>query len=171
MLENRVSKYQGKYINTSEESLNGHIYERSGLMENVSVMPVEGDKVLFMHEYRGYEKRSRWKLVTGWCDKKHLSVIEHGQEELAEELGLQAAQWSEIYYASHFNATLDINSHYLVCRDVSKLEYPVENPDSGEEVLDSAWLSFDMIIEKITAGEMILDTDVAVVLWFLKKTE
>jgi len=141
-------KYKGSYITTSEEEINGHIYERTELMSNVHVLPIRGNKILLMNEFRTHEKKSRWKLITGWCDKEGKSSLEHAQEELAEEVGMQAEHWEEIFYANVPHATVNLNTHYFVCTEISELEEKIDNPDTGE-VLDYAWFDFNEIFNLI----------------------
>lgn len=147
------AKYRGKYITTSEEVINGHTYERTELIPNVHVMPVRDNKILLMNEFRTHEKSSRWKLITGWCEKENKNPLEHAQEELAEEVGMQAKYWEEYFNASVPNATVNLNTRYFVCKNISKLDQKIENPDSGE-VLDYNWFSYDEIFELINNKKM-----------------
>ena len=149
----REIKYQGKYITTSEEQINGHTYERTELIPNVHVMPVRDNKILLMNEYRTHEKSSRWKLITGWCEKENKSILQHAQEELAEEVGMQAEYWEEYFNASVPNATVNVNTRYFLCKDISILGQKIENPDSGE-VLEYGWFSCDEIFELINQKKM-----------------
>jgi len=153
-------KYRGNYITTSEEEINGHIYERTELIPNVHILPVRDNKILLMHEFRTHEKSSRWKLITGWAEKPGKSLLEHAQEELAEEVGMVAKHWEEFFNASVPNATVNLNTHYFLCKDISELEQKIENPDNGE-VLDYDWFDYKEIFEliqthKIWPGESIL---------------
>jgi len=160
-------KYQGNYITVTEEEINGHIYERAQLREGVRVIPIQNNKVLLMSEFRPHEKDYRWKLVSGWCDKEKRSPLEHAQEELAEELGMQAENWKEFFNSILPNATLSPSTHYFLCENISELEEKVENPDVGADINGHDWFSFDEIFHLINEGKMWPDDATMVVLWHL----
>ena len=149
----KKTTYQGKYITTSEEEIDGHIYERTELMENIHVLPIKDNKILLMKEFRTHEKGHRWKLVSGWCDKNGKTPLEHAKEELAEEIGMQARQWDELFHSNVPNATVNLNTHYFICTDVSELETKIKNPDSSA-VLDYKWFTFNQIFTLIQDKKM-----------------
>lgn len=159
--------YQGKYITTSEEEINGHIYERTELIPNVHVLPIRDNKILLMNEFRTHEKSSRWKLVTGWAEKKGKTLLEHAQEELAEEVGMQAKSWKEFFDASVPHATVNLNTHYFVCTDISELAEKIDNPDVGCIVNKYDWFTFGQIFELINNGKMFPDESSMIALWYL----
>lgn len=159
-------KFQGKYITTSEEEINGHTYERTELIPNVHVLPIRDNKILLMNEYRTHEKSSRWKLITGWAEKPGKSLLEHAQEELAEEVGMQAMHWEEFFDSSVPNATVNVNTHYFVCTDITELEKKIPNPDSGE-VIEYSWFSFDQLFELINDRKIWPGSSTMVALWYL----
>jgi len=159
-------KYQGKYITTSEEEINGHMYERTELQPGVHVLPIRDNKILLINELRVHEKAARWKLVSGWCDKDNLSPQEHAQEELAEEVGMQAKHWEEFFNASVPNATVSLNTRYFVCTDISDIEEKIHNPDSGE-VLDYGWFTYDQIFALINACKMWPGSSTMMAIWYL----
>lgn len=159
-------KYQGKYITTSEEEINGHVYERTELIPNVHVLPIRDSKILLMNEFRTHEKTSRWKLITGWAEKEGKTLVEHAQEELAEEVGMQAENWEEFFDGSAPNATVSLNTHYFICTDISELDEKVNNPDTSI-VLEYDWFSYEEIFELINVGKMYPDESSMIALWYL----
>lgn len=159
--------YQGKYISVSEERIDNHVYERASLRAGVNVIPVQNNKVLLIKESRGHEDIPRWKVVSGWCDKDDKNPLFHAQEELAEEANMVAQQWEEIYQAIVPNATINPNTRYFMCADVSELSYVHDNPDQHCEVLDKKWFSFDEIFELLNSKSAWLDHSMMVVLWVL----
>lgn len=159
-------KYQGKYIITTEENIEGHVYERMELIPNVHVLPIREDKILLMNEYRTHEKNSRWKLVTGWAEKPGVSLVQHAKEELAEEVGMQAKHWEEFFDASVPNATINLNTHFFVCKEISNLQDKVENPDGGE-VLGYDWFTYEQIFEMLNKGRMWPGGSTMIALWYL----
>ncbi|MCI5050689.1 MAG: NUDIX domain-containing protein [Candidatus Pacebacteria bacterium] len=160
-------KYQGNYLTLSEEVINNHVYERVSLRPGVHVMPVKNEKILLMHEYRPHEKKSRWKLVSGWVDKEHMSPLDHAKEELAEEVGMQAKNWSELYNTHFPNATINGNTYYFLCSEVSELEIKIENPDIGAEVHGYDWFDLDTIFHYLNEGKIWPDDSTLAMIWYL----
>ncbi len=158
--------YQGKYIKITEEEIHGHTYERTSLLPNVHVLPIRDNKILLMNEYRTHEKSSRWKLISGWCDKENKKPLDHAQEELAEEVGMQAEYWEEFFDGSSENATVNYNTHYFVCKNISELPEKIESPDSGE-VLDYDWFRLDQIFDMINQGKIWPGASTMVAVWYL----
>lgn len=163
-------KYKGKYITTSEEKINGHTYERTELIPNVHVMPVRDNKILLMNEYRNHEKDSRWKLITGWCEKENKNPLEHAQEELAEEVGMQAEYWEEIFDASVPNGTINRNTKYFLCKNISSLDQKIKNPDTGI-VIDYNWFNIEDIFSMIEAKKIWPGQSILIALLCLRNLE
>lgn len=161
--------YNGNYITTSEEIIDGHTYERAELIPNVHVLPIRDNKILLMKEFRAHEKGYRWKLVSGWCDKTGKSPLEHAQDELAEEVGMKAENWEELLYANVPNATVNLNTYYYICTDISKLQQPIENPDIHSTVLEYDWFSFDDIFRLINEKKMWPGASSMMAVWYLYK--
>lgn len=150
-------KYVGKYITVTEEDINGHTYERATLRPGVHVIPIQDNKILFMNESRIHENGSRWKLVSGWCDKVDLSPLDHAKEELAEELGMQADNWEMIYDTNAPGATLNPHTYYFTCSNVTHIQEHIHNPDHGCEVLGHKWFGFQEILDAVAGGVMWMD--------------
>ena len=71
--------FQGQFITVTEDDFK---YERAYLHPSVQVIPFTKDgKVLMIREHRPIEGRSRWKFVSGFCDKPGLSKEQVAQEE------------------------------------------------------------------------------------------
>jgi len=168
-----VIKYQGKYITATEEVIDGHTYERVRLREGVHLIPYreEDNKILLMKEYRVHEGGARWKFVSGWIDKEGKDALQHAKEELAEELGLEAEYWKEIFSEKNRQATCSTGIHVFLCEHIHPLEQKPDNPDTGE-VLDSKWFSLDELIQLIEEGNIKNPAPfLAALVFLLKKQE
>ena len=161
-------KYKGNYITVTEENIGGHIFERVKLRKSVYVIPYreEDKKILLIFEERIHENKARWKLISGWVDKEHKTILEHAQEELAEEVGFEADLWKEIYNTDYNDKTISGSTYYFVCQKLKQLENPPRNPDSGE-VLKYDWFSFDEIFQMVLEGTLLKDESIMVALSFL----
>ncbi len=160
-------KYKGKYIQVTEEEIHGHIFERVKLRKGVHVIPYNKEgKILLILESRVHENKPRWKLVSGWVDKKGKSILEHAREELAEEVGYEAEHWKEIYNNDYDDMTISPSTYYFVCDNLKKMENPPENPDSGE-IISYNWFSFDEIFQMVSDGKILKSDSIMVALSFL----
>ncbi|GEM_PF-1726561 len=160
--------YKGKYLQVSEELINGHIFERVVLRSGVHILPIEEAKVLLIHEERPHEKQARWKLISGWVDKKGKTILEHAQEELAEEIAHQAKIWEEIKIPSNEGATVCQNIHYFIARGLRKMSHPPENPDSGK-ILSYRWFSQEDLKKGIMEGRIYPSRGVLLAYLYLDK--
>ena len=136
----KITKYKGKFLEITEEDMEGHIYERVKLRAGVKVLPVKNNKILFIREFRVHEKEASIKLVSGWLDKENKTPLEIAQEELAEEVSMKAKKWREFHHMNTDNFTVENKVSYFLAEDVEDLEEKVINPDHDivEEIL---WLS------------------------------
>ena len=160
-------KYSGNYITVTEENINNHIFERVKLRRGVHIIPYRDDgKILLIYERRVHERDIRWKLVSGWVDKEHKTILEHAQEELAEEVGYSAEQWREFYNTDRNDLTFSTSTYYFTCTHLTKLENPPINPDSGE-ILEYGWFSFDEIFQMLSKNQIEKDGSIMVALSFL----
>lgn len=158
--------YKGRYITVTEEVIHNHVYERAEIKEGVQVFPYHEGKILLINEHRVHEQQSRWKFVSGMCDKEGKSPLEHAQEELAEEASMRAGSWKEIYSSSVPNATINPNVHFFVCTEVYDLDIPVENPDMSI-VIEKKWFSYDELFELMHDQKIWLDDVLMVAVWYL----
>lgn len=65
------------------------------------VMPVRGNQILLIKQYRLPAKQYLWEIPAGRVDPGE-SVLQAAKRELSEETGLRAARWTQIadFYAS-----------------------------------------------------------------------
>lgn len=146
-------KYKGKYLEMSEENIGGHIYERVKLRAGVAVIPVKGDKILFIREYRKHEGKSKIRLVSGWMDKEGFSSLQVAKEELSEEVNMKAEKWELFYTSGIVNGTVESQIDYFIAEDISKTEQEVQNPD-GDVVEEIFWMTEKEYMEKIEKREI-----------------
>ncbi len=145
-------KYQGNYITVTKEVIDGHIFECMSLRAGVQVIPLRGQKILLINESRVHEHGCRCNIVSSWCDKQGRTTLDHATEKLAEEAGLAAADWEEIYNNNHPGAILNARTTFFVCRNVSELSLKLVKPDHGCEVLEQKWFTLDDVFQGIHGG-------------------
>jgi ADP-ribose pyrophosphatase len=158
--------YQGEYLTMSTENIAGHIYERVALRPGVKILAIKNNKILFIKEYRTHEKSARWKLVSGWVDKKNKTTLEIAKEELREEASYRANNWRLFHQHNTPNQTIEQSVSYFLATDL-KLLSKQKNPDSNivEEI---TFLNKNEVIEKLQKKEIYWDEDMAVLLMYLE---
>lgn len=168
--EMKETRYEGNYIQVSEEVIDGHTYERALLRPGVHVIPYRNDgKIMLMHESRAHETSPRWKLVSGWIDKDSKTDLEHAIEELAEEVGHTAQTWIKLPRMDDNNFTVSFQADFFVCTDLEKIENPPLNPDQGCTVLGYDWFTFDEIFDMMHDGKILKDNTILVALSYMRE--
>lgn len=142
--------YQGKFITVKEEHGPDFKFERAYLLPSVQVIPFTDDgKILMIRERRKLEGRSRWKFVSGFCDKQGLSPEEVAQEELMEEAGFRAKKLVKWHEHSHRHTFILPIIYYLAYGLIPEKK---ENPD-GPVVEEVKAFSLEELHERVLGGE------------------
>ncbi len=142
--------YQGKYMTVKEEPIGAFVYERAYLCPSVQVIAFTKDgKILMIKERREIEGISRWKFVSGFCDKPGLSKEQVAQEELMEEAGFVAGRLQEYFYHEHKHSFVIPITYYLA---FDLKEKKKQNPD-GEVVEEIKSFSIEELYARVLAGE------------------
>lgn len=138
--------FEGKFITVTHDGK----YERAHLMPSVQVVPFTKDgKVLMIKEKRLIEGQSRWKFVSGFLDKPHLSPEETAQEELMEEANVRAGRLEKYHYHEGKHSFIIPITYYLAydLEDESK-----PNPD-GDVIEDVRAFSIEELHQRALEGE------------------
>ncbi len=142
--------YSGKYMTVFEEAIGPFTYERAYLLPSVQVIPVLADgRILMIKERRAVEGVSRWKFVSGFCDKPGLSNEQVAQEELMEEAGFVAGKLQEFFRHEHKHSFV-IPITYFLAYDLKESKKP--NPD-GEVVEEVKSFSIEELYKRVLDGE------------------
>ena len=167
--DNRKTSYSGRYLTMSEEEIGGHVYERVTLRPGVKVIPCDDDgKVLLIREKKLNERAPRWKLISGWMDKAGKDALAVAQEELAEEAGMAAEEWQEYLHWDKTGFTIEQEQWFFICRGLSRLEDPPENPDQGT-ISEMMWVGMDELFGLVDNRDMLWDSDTMVVIQILRE--
>ena len=142
--------YSGKYVSVVEEVIGPFTYERAYLCPSVQVIPITSDgRILMIKERRDIEGRSRWKFVSGFCDKPGLSKEQVAQEELMEEAGFSAGKLKE-YFDFEDRHSFVIPIKYYLAFDLKEKKLP--NPD-GEVIEEIKSFSIEELYQRVLDGE------------------
>jgi len=96
----------------------------------VGVLPVEGDHVYLVGQYRYPLERYSWEIPEGGCPEDE-EPLRAAQRELREETGLEAKSWRRLGEAYLSNSVADEYAVWFLATDL----VPGERRPEGTEVL------------------------------------
>ena len=114
----------------------------------------EQDRVLCLWQYRHAVQQSLVQLPAGVCDVDGEDALEVARRELAEEAGLEAAEWTHLtstYSSPGFTAEL---SHYFLARGLTDVGRGDFEPEHEEAEMRLAWVPFDEVHEAVATGRL-----------------
>jgi len=132
-MENEKYKYQGKYIQVSEVSKDGQLWEKVYLCNGIVIYPItDKNEVLLVQEYRPHETPNvRLKPVTGIYEDEY-SMEENAQREMQEEIGFKAAKIQKVLYTKS-SGTVNNSQYFVIATGLETSKIP--NPD-GEHTIE-----------------------------------
>lgn len=135
----------------------------------VIIFPYHNKKILIIKEYRKDIDAEIWKFVSGGMDKPHLNSLQTAQEELAEEIKMQAEEWSLYYkFDRKFSS---VNMFYFIANNPQLMANPIANPDEDDIIVDQKWVDLDQLWEMIDNKEIFWKESVLVAVNFLRQED
>jgi len=130
---------------------------------------VATQKILIIKEYRKDFDQEIWKFVSGGMDKPHLNALETAKEELAEEIKMEAANWS--LYHKFDKKFSSVNISYFIPENPTLMLNPIENPDEDDIIVDQKWVNLEALWSMVDNHEIIWKESVLVAINFLRSLE
>ena len=115
----------------------------------IGVVPMEGDRILLVGQYRYTLDRYSWEIPEGGGDFDE-DPEAAARRELAEETGYTGGEWRELCRADLSNSVTDEAAITFVA---TGLVAGPAAPDGTEE-LATHWVTFDEAMALIAAGEI-----------------
>jgi 8-oxo-dGTP pyrophosphatase MutT (NUDIX family) len=132
----------------------------------VIVLPYQDKKILLIKEYRKQYDMEMWKFISGGMDKPHLDSLETAKEELAEEIKMESDNW--FLYHQFDKKFSSVNIFYYVVTNPTIMEYPIENPDEEDVIVDQKWVTLEELWSMVDNKELIWKESVLVAINFLR---
>ena len=143
--------YVGKILalRADEVSMPGGGQARREVVEHLGAVAVvaldDDEQVVLIHQYRYPLGRRLWELPAGLLDVAGEDPLRTAQRELAEEVGLAAADWSVLVDIASSPGFTDQCERVFLARSLSEVDRPAAVGD--EEA--------DLIIERVPLAEAI----------------
>ncbi|HIO92323.1 MAG TPA: NUDIX hydrolase [Leucothrix mucor] len=135
----------------------------------VIVFPYHNEKILIIKEYRKDQDAEMWKFVSGGMDKPHLDSLDTAKEELAEEIKMEAQEWS--LYHQFDKKFSSVNIFYYIANNPQLMANPIPNPDEDDIIVDQKWVSLEELWAMVDEKEIIWKESVLVAINFLRSTD
>jgi len=129
------------------------------------------NKILLIQEYVHYYDKFIWKFVSGGIDKNGKDILQHAQEELEEELGMETKHFYEYYT---FEKIFKFRKIYCyLAENPVEIILPKKNPDHryGNYINNRKWVSLSELQEMIDGKEIIWNESVLVALQILRENK
>ena len=145
-------KYQGKFIQVTEEKIDGNVWERVYLKDGVLIFPLDKDQnILMIEERRPHEKKNiRLKFVTGLIDEGE-DPLGTAERELQEEIGYRPNK-VEILFSKETNGTVNNKFYQILATDLEVSKLP--NPDGEDTIVSVKSFSIEDVEQMFEDGRL-----------------
>ncbi len=121
------------------------------------------DRLMMIHQYRHAVRRRLWELPAGLLDVAGEDPVEAARRELAEEAGIEAAEWSVLLDIVPSPGFSDESIRVYLARGLTEVGRP-EGGDDEEADLVTRWVSMPVAVRMALAGTIVNATTVSAVL-------
>lgn len=137
--------YQGKFIQVSEEEMNGAIWERAYIPNGVIIFPVTNEgKILLVKEKRPHETPAiRLKMMAGILEAGESPEIT-AVREMREEIGFRPSEMIN-FFNTGSSGTVNSKQYYFLAKGLIKDKIP--NPDGEDVIISIESYSLDEIFQ------------------------
>lgn len=144
--------YNGKYIQATEEIIQGQVWERAYIPNGVIIFPVTDDKkILLVKEKRPHERPNvRLKTVAGILEP-HESPEENANRELQEEVGFKATTLTP-FFTYHSSGAVNSTQYFFLAQGLIPSKVP--NPDGEDTIMEILAYSMDEIYQMLLNEEI-----------------
>ena len=102
-------------------------------------------------------------------DKPYLDNLGTAKEELAEEIKMEAEDWS--LYHQFDKKFSSVNIFYFIANNPQLMANPIENPDEDDIIVDQKWVNLEALWEMVDTKEIIWKESVLVAINFLRSKD
>ncbi len=153
--------YRGRVVTLEVRDVDGRIREVVRHPGSVSLLPVDGDRVFLIRQYRYPLDDYIWEIPAGTLEEGE-SPEECAARELEEETGLKAGRLERMFEAYLVPGYGTEKMHFFLATDLTRGEM---HPEPSERI-EVHELSIDRAIDMIKSNEISDVKTVAALLWY-----
>jgi ADP-ribose pyrophosphatase len=121
----------------------------------------DDDRVLCLRQYRHPARRRFVELPAGLCDTDGEAPLEVARRELAEEAGLEAAEWTHLTSTWSSPGISAEVMHFYLARGLTSADRGDFEPQHEEADMETFWAAYDDLLAAVLDGRL---TDAPLVL-------
>ncbi len=153
--------YRGKVVTLEVREVDGRIREVVKHRGSVSILPVDGDSVFLIRQYRYPLDDYIWEIPAGTLEEGE-SPEECAIRELEEETGLKAGKLEKMFEAYLIPGYGTEKMHFFLATDLSRGEM---HPEPSERI-EVHELPMSRAIDMVRSNEISDVKTVAALLWY-----
>jgi len=153
--------YSGRVVTLEVKEIDGRLREVVKHPGSVSILPLDGDSVYLIRQYRYPLGDYIWEIPAGTLEEGELPE-ECARRELEEETGLRAGRLERMFEAYLIPGYGTERMHFFLASELSEGEM---NPEPSERI-EVHRISLDEALEMIRLNEIVDAKTVAALLWY-----
>jgi 8-oxo-dGTP pyrophosphatase MutT (NUDIX family) len=114
----------------------------------------EDERALCLWQYRHPVGRRLVQLPAGLCDVDGEDPLAVARRELAEEAGLEAADWTHLSSLHSSAGIIGETTHYFLARGLTDVGRGDFHPQHEEAEMETGWVPLTELHEAVTAGRL-----------------
>jgi 8-oxo-dGDP phosphatase len=138
------------------------IAEHAGAVAIAALDP--DDRLMMIYQYRHPLARRLWEIPAGLLDHPEEDPLETARRELAEEVGLAAADWSLLIDVASSPGSSDESIRVYLARGLTDIGRPDLGADDEEADLETHWVALSDAVAMVFDGTVVDSSTVAAVL-------
>jgi 8-oxo-dGDP phosphatase len=138
------------------------------IMEHAGAVAIaaldDDDRLMMIYQYRHAVGRRLWEMPAGLLDQAGEDPLETARRELAEEVGLAAAEWSVLIDVTPSPGFSDESVRVYLATGLADVGRPELGSDDEEAELENHWVALNDAVAMVFDGSIVNATTVASVL-------